>query len=108
MIEKDPANIPALTYLWVIILASLGGLVAFIRRLNQQNKPEKLSIVFIKLFGEILVSAFAGIITFYLCEYFAISQLLTAVFVAVSGHMGGNAIDLITKRIIKYMEKYNE
>ncbi|MBS9778429.1 MAG: hypothetical protein KGV50_06660, partial [Gammaproteobacteria bacterium] len=42
-------------------------------------------------------SGFAGVITFYLCEYWQFDRLLTAVLVAISGHLGGNAIDKFTK-----------
>ncbi|SPX85322.1 phage holin family protein [Moraxella ovis] len=99
MPEKDLTTYTAITYLWVVLLAMAGGLVAFIRRLNRQRKPERLSVVFIKLIGETAVSAFAGVVTFYLCEYLETEPLLTAVAVAISGHLGGNAIDAIGKKI---------
>lgn len=99
MPEKDPTTYTIITYLWVGLLAMAGGLVAFIRRLNRQKKPERLSVVFIKLIGEMAVSAFAGVVTFYLCEYLETEPLLTAVAVAISGHLGGNAIDAIGKKI---------
>lgn len=105
MPEKDPTTYTALTYLWVGLLAMAGGLVAFIRRLNKQETPQPLGIVFIKLISELIISAFAGVITFYLCEYLGVSPLLTAVFVGISGHMGGNLIDLISKKVEKLIHK---
>lgn len=99
MPDKDPTTYTAITYIWVGLLAMGGGLVAFIRRLNKSRKPQPLSLIFIKLMGELVISAFAGVVTFYLCEYLGISPLLTAVMVAVSGHLGGNAIDLISKKV---------
>lgn len=101
MPEKDPTTYTALTYLWVGLLAMAGGLVAFIRRLNTQEKPQSLGVVFVKLLGELIISGFAGIVTFYLCEHLGVAPLLTAVFVAISGHLGGNAIDVITKKLEK-------
>lgn len=97
MLDKDPTTFSLLTYLWVFLLAMAGGLVAFIRRLNLSPKPLPLSEVFIKLFGELIISGFAGVLTFYLCEYWDFDQLLTAVLVAISGHLGGGAIDRISK-----------
>lgn len=97
MPDKDPTTYSALTYLWVFLLAIAGGLVAFIRRLNKSHKPLPLLELFIRLSGELIISGFAGVITFYLCEYWEFDQLLTAVLVAISGHLGGGAIDKIAK-----------
>ena len=97
MPNKDPTTYSALTYLWVFLLSIAGGLVAFIMRLNEARKPKPLWQIFIKLIGELVISGFAGVLTFYICEYWEFEQLLTAVFVAISGHLGGNAINRIIK-----------
>lgn len=105
MPEKDPTTYTALTYLWVGLLASGGGLVKFIRRLNEQEKPQNLWLVFAKLAGELIVSGFAGLITFYLFEHLNVSPLLTAVCVGISGYMGGNFIDLVSNKLEKFITK---
>lgn len=97
MLDKDPTTFSLLTYMWVFLLAMTGGLVAFIRRLNKSRKPLPLTEVFVRLLGELIISGFAGVITFYLCEFWNFDQLLTAVLVAISGHLGGGAIDRISK-----------
>lgn len=97
MPNKDPTTYNLLTYMWVFLLSLAGGLAAFIMRLNEARKPQPLGKIFIKLLGDLIISGFAGVITFYLCEYWEFEQLLTAVFVAISGHMGGNAINKIIK-----------
>lgn len=97
MLDKDPTTFSLLTYMWVFLLAMTGGLVAFIRRLNKSRKPLPLTEVFVRLLGELVISGFAGVITFYLCEFWGFDQLLTAVLVAISGHLGGTAIDKISK-----------
>lgn len=51
--------------------------------------------------GELFISGFAGLVTFLLCNEMGVSANLTAVAVALSGHMGGNAIDLITEFVKK-------
>lgn len=106
MPEKDPTSYTGLTYLWVGLLAMSGGLVTFIQRLNEQEKPQQLSLVFLKLAGELIISAFAGVITFYLCEHFGISPLLSAVCVGISGYMGGSGIELISKKVEKMFHKH--
>ena len=85
----------AVTLPWVILLAIAGGLVAFIRRLNQATKPQPLHTVFTKLAGELFISGFAGFITYLLCREWEVSANIAAVAVAISGHLGGNAIDKI-------------
>ncbi|WP_201595310.1 phage holin family protein [Psychrobacter vallis] len=97
MLDKDPTTYSLLTYMWVFLLAVTGGLVAFIRQLNRSRKPLPLTEVFVRLIGELIISGFAGVLTFYLCEYWGFNQLLTAVLVAISGHLGGGAIDRIAK-----------
>ena len=42
-----------------------------------------------------MISAFAGLITYWLCQYWGLHQAMTAVFVATSGHLGGKSIDAI-------------
>lgn len=92
--EKDPLNYGLLTYLWVIGLAAWGGLVSFLRkRRHGVARPFNLA----ELIGEVVTSAFAGVVTFWLCEWSGINPLLTAALVGVSGHMGGRAIFLFEK-----------
>lgn len=92
-----------ITYGWMIALAMLGGLVAFIRRLNQSKEPKPLKEIFMRLFGELIISAFAGIITVLLCIYWNMPLVLIGVLAGIAGHLGGKAIDtfvLIWKAIV--------
>lgn len=86
---------PILTYLWVMLIAMFGGLVSFIRRINKRTTPMPLRRLFITLAGELVISAFAGLITYWLCQYWGLHPAMTAVFVATSGHLGGKSIDAI-------------
>lgn len=89
MIDKDPTSYSLLTYGWVFMLAILGGIVNFMRKL-QQGHARAFNLV--EFVGELVTSAFAGVITFWLCEHAGISQLMTAALVGVSGHMGSRAL----------------
>ncbi|MFP6820772.1 phage holin family protein [Acinetobacter sp.] len=92
-----------ITYGWMIALAMFGGLVAFIRRLNQSKKPKPLKEIFMRLFGELIISAFAGIITVLLCIYWDMPLVLIGVLAGMAGHLGGKAIDtfvLIWKAVV--------
>ena len=94
MPEKNPESYSLLTYSWVFLLAILGGVVNFIRKL-QRGDVRPFNIV--EFIGEIVTSAFAGIITFWLCEASGVTPLITAALVGISGHMGSRALFLIEK-----------
>jgi len=100
MPEKDPTSYQLLTYAWVMALASWGGLVNYIRKVKA-GKAEKFSLM--ELVGEIVISAFTGVLTFWLCELVNFPDLLTAAFVGVSGHMGSRAIALMEDSFKKKM-----
>jgi len=89
MPEKDPLSYSFLTYAWVILLSSWGGVVSFRTKLkNGVVRPFNL----MELFGEMVTSGFVGVLTFFLCEAAGIEQLMSAALVGISGHMGSRAI----------------
>jgi len=101
MIDKDPLAYPLITYAWVFGLSIWGGLVSFARRIkNGDSSPHNL----MEFVGEIMTSAFTGVITFYLCQAAGFSQLITAVMVAVTGHMGTRAIYQIERLVEKRLK----
>jgi hypothetical protein len=87
--EKDPTTYSLITYAWVTALAAWGGLVNFYRKVKS---GETRVFNLIELVGEIATSAFAGLITFWLCEAAQFNPLVTAALVGISGHMGSQAI----------------
>lgn len=89
MPEKDPSTYGLITYVWVLALASWGGVVGYIRKVGA-GEIHRYS--FTEFVGEIVTSAFAGMLTFLLCEAAGMTPLLTAAFVGISGHMGSRAI----------------
>ena len=92
MPDKDPTSYQLLTYLWVMLLAAWGGIASYIRRVRS-GTAEKFSVM--ELIGEIVISGFTGVLTFWLCELAGFPGLLTAAFVGISGHMGSRAIALM-------------
>lgn len=87
--EKDPTNYSLITYAWVTAVAVIGGVVNFHRKMREGATRAFNLTEFI---GELITSAFAGILTFWLCEWSNTPPLLSAVFIAISGHMGSRAI----------------
>lgn len=102
MPEKDPTNYALITYAWVFLLSAWGGLVSF---LSKVKKGEARAFNLVELIGELVTSAFAGVLTFWLCEAAGLNGLVTAALVGISGHMGSRAIyhmeTLATKRLTK-------
>ena len=91
---KDPTNYGLITYAWVFALSITGGIVNFSRKLKDGNVRIFNLVEFI---GELFTSAFAGVITFWLCEAAEINPLISAALVGISGHAGSRAIFALEK-----------
>lgn len=92
--HKDPTSYSWITYVLVGFLAIWGGVVGWIRKRNAgMARPFNI----MELIGELLTSAFAGILTFWLCEAAEVNPLITAALIGISGHMGSRGIFLIEK-----------
>ncbi len=100
MPEKDPFSYTMLTYFGVIALSSWAGLVSYIRKIRAGHC--RFSVA--EVIGEICISAFVGVLTFFLCESTEIAPVLTAAFIGISGHMGSRAI-LIIENILENLIK---
>lgn len=98
MLEKDPSTYSWLTYLWVFGVALWGGTVNYLRKRREGIIPA-FSIT--EFAGELMTSAFAGLITFFLCEAAGFNPMLSAAFIAISGHMGSRAIFMLEKHLQK-------
>lgn len=91
MAPKDPLSYPLKTYGFMLAMAIFGGFVSWYAKVMRKEIPA--SSVF-HLIGEITTSAFAGMLTFFACEYLNSPQLLTAAMVGVAGHMGAKVISM--------------
>ncbi|MEY2634047.1 MAG: putative rane protein [Pseudomonadota bacterium] len=95
MPHKDPATYTVVTYLWVSVLSAWGGVASYVRKLRR-GLVARFS--FVELLGELLISGFSGLMTFFLCESGAIDPLLTAFFVGISGHMASRIVFIFESR----------
>ena len=87
--DKDPTHYGWITYVWVMLLSTWGGLVSWIRK-RREGVARPFNAM--ELIGELVTSAFAGVMTFLLCELSGTPPLLTAALVGISGHMGSRVI----------------
>lgn len=82
-VVRSPVSYSLQEYGFVLGTALLGGLASFWIKVR---KGEVLMWNLSALIGELCVSAFAGLIAFWLCEYMNFNPLLTSTIVGMSGH----------------------
>lgn len=92
-----PAAYSWVTYAWVALLSAWGGLVRFLN--NVRTRKHDWQEAGIHLFIGLVTSVFVGVITFFLCEAMHVSELITAVLVAGTGHMGAEGIRVFEQGI---------
>lgn len=107
MPEKDTNNTALfvewlrqfMPYLTTFFLSTWGGVVNHIQAIrNGKKKFQWRELAF-----DLVTSTFAGLITFYFCHSAGISETMSAILIAVSGHMGTRAIagfETLYKRVI--------
>jgi len=95
----DLKNIVPTVYM--ALIAMLGGYVNF-RQKMKAGSTRGWNLT--ELIGEMVVSAFAGVLTFWVCRGFDINPWLTAAGVAISGHLGARAIFMAEQVIEKKAE----
>ena len=96
MPEKDPNNTALigeffkqlLPYLSTLFLSCWGGIVSYIQRLRiHRSRFNWKDLTF-----DLVISSFAGLLTHFFCEYSNVGGSMSAILIAVSGHMGTRAI----------------
>ncbi len=85
-----------------IVLASFGGLVKRMAD-HERNPVRRVSFSYFVVGSSI--SMFVGIVVYFLCKNFDISQFLTISLTALSGYMGTPVLDLLSKTAKKQIEK---
>ena len=87
--EKTVASFGVLTYLFVIALAMGGGIANYISKVRA-GTVARFNVT--ELAGDIFISGFTGLLTFWMCQSADLPELTTAVCVGISGHMGARLI----------------
>ena len=72
----------------VVIIAMWGGIVSYLT--NIKTKHKKFS--WRELVFDVVVSSFAGFLTYLVCVWASYDGPLTVALVAIAGHMGPRAI----------------
>lgn len=85
-----------------IALAAFGGLV---RRLSEIEKnPGKKATRRYYMVGS-FISMFTGVVVYFICKNFNVSQFLTAGLTSLSGYIGSPVLDLLSDIAKKRIEK---
>lgn len=99
---KNPLSYSLREYGMILAIAILGGIASWSARVRRGEIPMWNLSIFI---GEMAVSAFAGLITFWLAEYFNLNPLLSAALVGMSGHAGAKGLTWIEAMGQRVVEK---
>ena len=87
--EKTITGYALLTYAWVLALSTWGGMVNYLSKIRMGHIA-RFNIT--ELIGDMFISGFTGVLTFWMCQAAGFNELTTAVFVGISGHMGARMI----------------
>jgi len=99
---KSPLSYSLREYGVILGIALLGGLASWYSRVR---KGETDMLNFSSLIGELAISAFAGLISFWICESLDLSPLITAAVAGMAGHAGGNGISWLERLGKNYAER---
>lgn len=90
-----------LGFIWFFLIAVWGGTASYLSRIRKSKTPFSI----MELIGEWAVSAFAGIITAFVCYELQFSFYATAALAGIAGHMGGRAIALLEQAALAFWSK---
>jgi len=99
---KSPLSYSLREYGVILGIALLGGFASWFSRVR---RGETDGMKFSALIGELAISAFAGLIAFWICESLDLSPLITAAVAGMAGHAGGNGITWLENLGKRYAEK---
>ncbi len=99
---KNPLTYSLAEYGLMLGVAIFGGVVAWVRKVRAGEYPAwSLG----QLVGEITVSAFAGLLTFWGCEYIGLPQLVTASLAGISGLASSKFLSMAETGAQRWLEK---
>jgi hypothetical protein len=82
-----------LTILWISALSTLGASVGYINRISE-------------LIGEVVISFFLAIVTYFLCKGSGVNEILIVGVVGVVSHLGTKGLSMLEQVIPKAICKY--
>lgn len=102
MPEKNFDSYTILPFIGMLGAALLGGAASYAKKLQGGAKWKMVDLLI-----ELIIAAFAGLITFLLCQWVGIDQMGTAALTGISGHFSSKAIDLFGSILDSFLKKVN-
>lgn len=95
---KDPFSYPIKWYGLVLGVSIFGGFVTWFRKVK---RGELVAAHLRELIGDLTTSAFAGLLTFWICESMNVTPIITASMTGIAGHMGSRAVDMLETLMLR-------
>lgn len=96
-VHKSPLSYSLREYGLILFIAMLGG---FVRWYNAVRSGASAVYDLRVLVGELMTSAFMGVLTFWACEAMHVQPLVTAALAGMAGHAGVSGL-LWAERVMK-------
>jgi hypothetical protein len=90
------------TYAWVFLISMLGGVASFWRKVKS---GQARWFNFAELVGELFISAFAGLLTFFVASWARLDMWMIAALSGISGHMGSRALFLLERVFERWADR---
>lgn len=103
--NKTLIGISLAEYLSFALVAAIGGIVHTLQRLTGKQHAHCLRCAVITIFVDLITSAFAGLLMFLACKKFDADEIVTAILVAMAGHMGARLLFAAEKALINFMQR---
>lgn len=102
-VEGGPFDLGLMwTYAWIVGVSMLGGFASFYQKVR---KGQARWVNLGELLGELVTSALAGLLTYWLCRASGVSEWMTAAFVGIGGHMGSRALFVLERLLERWLER---
>lgn len=98
---KNPLSYSMREYGAIIGIAMLGG---FVRWYTSVRRGQAAVYDIRILVGELMTSAFIGILIFWACEAYNVNPLITAALTGMGGHMGISLLMWVEKSLKRHIE----
>jgi hypothetical protein len=95
---RDPLNYPLRQWVAVLGMTLIGGFAGWYVKVRKGEVPAKSLFA---LVGEMTISALAGALMFFMCDYIGMQIGFTAAAAGLGGYMGGRAIDMLETLLLK-------
>jgi CHASE2 domain-containing sensor protein len=88
---------------WVFVVSLIGGLASWARKVRAGiTRPFNVA----ELIGELLISAFVGMLTYWICRWVQLNEWATAAAIGVASHMGLRALFLAEHWLQRIVQRF--